>query len=255
MDTGTQTLSWMVAEAVGERAKVIDVNHWRPNVPWAAVQAAGFGFGIAKATEDIAFVDSTYAVNVAEMEKRGILHGSFHYFRGTFDPAEQVQHYYNIAKGTQWPPIVDVERRNNVNLSQVPLVAPSIFTARLKAFLNEAEYLFKRKPWIYTSYYSWKVLTNLPAWAAEYPLWVANYGVISPLLPAGWMSWDLWQWTSAYQIAGRGFDANWYNGTAADLRARLGVAQPVTLEQRVVDLEKRVDALEDRLTVLDGLLA
>src|SRR5207237_15422 len=57
---------------------------------------------------------------------------------------------------------------------------------------------------------------------ADYPLWVANYGVKCPVLPRGWRSWVFWQHAGnegrATGVKGA-VDLNVFRGTLEDLQA------------------------------------
>ena len=225
------------------RTAVIDTNHWRFSSPsvipaaFHAIHAAGFDFGIAKATEHISFVDDTYVPSVDAMEQEEMVDGSFHYYRTTFDPVAQAKHYYSIARNTHMFPVVDLERKNNVNAFGSPLVALSKVTADLWIFLNESDQLFGSQTWLYSSLYSIKTLTTVPAWFANRKLWVASYTTaLVPTLPPPWSNtgtWHLWQYTSAYPIAGKNYDANWFNGSKEQLLALCRGKLPLTLEQKV----------------------
>jgi GH25 family lysozyme M1 (1,4-beta-N-acetylmuramidase) len=63
-----------------------------------------------------------------------------------------------------------------------------------------------RKPMIYTNASSWSATGNTTEFAkAKYPLWVAEWGVSRPSVPAdNWASrgWSVWQYTSSGTVAG-----------------------------------------------------
>ena len=61
---------------------------------------------------------------------------------------------------------------------------------------------------------------NLDDSFGDYPLWVAEYEVDAPTLPAGWTSWYLWQWQGNAQVPGveHGADLNRV-GSGVDLSA------------------------------------
>jgi len=214
---------------------VLDISHWKYPVDFDAVRAAGFEFVIAKATEGETWIDPNYAEFVEEMGEHGIIDGSYHYFRGTFDPLIQASHYATIAGNAAIPLIVDVERINNVDANRVPLLAQGVFTSRLLAFLGRLEQHTGRRAWIYTNKYSWTTLTTSPAWSTTYKLWVASYAA-SPIVPPPWVTYILWQYTAAYPIAGKYYDANKFPGTKDELLALCQNAG-LTLEQRVKRLE------------------
>ncbi len=48
------------------------------------------------------------------------------------------------------------------------------------------------KPIIYTGPTFWN--QNMDREFGDYPLWISEYGVETPHVPAGWNAWQLWQW-------------------------------------------------------------
>ena len=75
-----------------------------------------------------------------------------------------------------------------------------------------------QSPIIYTNVSSWTALGNPASFARNgYPLWVANWDVASPLVPAGnWAGrgWRIWQHSSSGRVNGiKGrVDLNWLQG-------------------------------------------
>jgi len=55
----------------------------------------------------------------------------------------------------------------------------------------------------------------------DYPLWVANYGVSKPKLPASWERYVIWQYSEAGSVPGikKTVDLNALAGTFADLKS------------------------------------
>jgi lysozyme len=80
----------------------------------------------------------------------------------------------------------------------------------LRTFSRRTEKLLGVKPIIYTNQSSW-LATGDTKWFARhgFPLWVANYGVPRPAMPAdNWAGkgWTIWQFTSTGRV--RGIDGN-----------------------------------------------
>lgn len=91
---------------------------------------------------------------------------------------------------------------------------------------------------IYTAYYYWRERT-LPhmitvmqlAYFKQYPLWIANYNVTVPLVPAPWdaTEWTLWQITdngdgALYGVESKNIDLNYFNGDETDFENFFGVS-------------------------------
>ena len=72
----------------------------------------------------------------------------------------------------------------------------------------------------------------------HHPLWIANYGVSKPYVPAdnwGGQSWTIWQFSASGEVPGVNdgeppVDLNIFNGTRQDLKDWLGIddSQPVS---------------------------
>lgn len=72
----------------------------------------------------------------------------------------------------------------------------------IKAFIDEAKTDTGKTPIIYTSASWWSTCTaNSIAFGAD-PLWVADYGVSSPAIPAGWSHYTFWQNSDSGTVSG-----------------------------------------------------
>jgi len=90
-------------------------------------------------------------------------------------------------------------------------------------------------PGIYTAKGYWDQYGNAETYWQDKILWVANYGVTSPAVPAPWTNWTLWQYTPsgpaeeygvdpAFQ---KGIDLNRFNGTREEYLAFINADQTV----------------------------
>jgi len=184
----------------------IDVSHFSGAVDWDAVEKAGHRYAFLKATEGEDWLDPTFKDNMAALEKAGIARGAYHFFIAHDDPEVQARHFIEhvtLAKG-DLPPVVDVETLSNRPVPDLP--------ARLKKWLDLVEAHYGVKPIIYTSPKFWdhQVGTSF----AEYPLWVAEYGVDLPRIPIGWERWTLWQYSGDAKPTGvtKTADLNYLDG-------------------------------------------
>lgn len=84
--------------------------------------------------------------------------------------------------------IADVER----NPSFLPQL---VMQQRVKKYLLEIKRLTGEIASIYTAPGLWNGMIGQTAWAGEFQLWVAHYGVAKPTLPWGWKTYWLWQYT------------------------------------------------------------
>jgi len=199
----------------------IDVSHWQ-DVKWLDWKNKGYVFAWLKATEGTNWEDNTWKQKYSDAKQQDFYLGAYHYFRVAWNGAVQAAWFWNAIKDHQWdnPPMVDVERTNNLGYSQ------SVFAARLRNFLNEFEQLSGIRPVIYTNRSSWQQLIGHAAWATAYDLWVANYTTNAvPLIPDDWQGkgWKLWQYTSVP------LDQDRFDGSLADFLEWIGVPPSTNL--------------------------
>jgi GH25 family lysozyme M1 (1,4-beta-N-acetylmuramidase) len=195
----------------------IDVSIYQGDVDWKAVKQAGKAFAFARASLGTSVKDSTFAKNWAGMKAAGLLRGAYHFFHPSVDPVAQanlfasmIQQAGGMSEG-DLPPVADVE--------QFDKLAPAVVAEKVKQFLDAVEKATGRKPMVYSGLF---MSSALPQSLSEYPLWVANYGVKCPLLPAAWKGWYFWQHQGT---GGRtpgikaDVDQNIFNGTMDELVA------------------------------------
>jgi len=191
----------------------IDLSHHDGGVDWTDVAAAGHTFAIVKASEGVDNPDPSFPGHWPAMKEAGLIRGAYHFYVTEDDPAEQAKLF--IATVDLQPgdlaPAVDIELLGHDTRPGLP--------ARLKTFLSILEQHYGVKPIIYTGPNFWDA--NLDATFGDHPLWVAEYGVSDPRLPAGWTEWHLWQYSQDVTVPGveKAVDASHVNRTGADLGA------------------------------------
>jgi hypothetical protein len=130
--------------------------------------------------------------------------------------------------GHKWdlPPVLDIERDDKLTAQQI--------TPCVRDCLHLSEQRFGRKPIVYTAKWFWNKFVLPSAEWAQCDLWVASYGSGDAVLPAGWTTWKIWQYTGkghAPGIAGD-VDLNWFSGSYDDLLKYCQVAPPQPVGQR-----------------------
>jgi lysozyme len=223
--------------------KFIDTSHWEGLLDFYRLFENDIFAYYLKATEGYTFIDDTFLPSIPLINNVGGIWGAYHYFRIQYDPIKQAEHFYNLAKNTQLPPVVDVEKINNLGYSK------SYFTIQLDICLRKVQELFQRKVTIYTGYYPWTELTTSPGWASNYYLWIANYGVTFPKIPLPWTNYLFWQYTDREVIGKYTIDANYYRGTKEQLYNLANVIPSVTLEQRVANVEADIEFIKEKLGI------
>jgi lysozyme len=93
-----------------------------------------------------------------------------------------------------------------------------VVIANLTSLLAALQQWTGRQPMIYTDSGFWNGLGT--GAFGTYPLWIAQYEVTAPTLPAGWALWDFWQHSETGSIAGiqGSVDLNVYSGSLAALQ-------------------------------------
>jgi GH25 family lysozyme M1 (1,4-beta-N-acetylmuramidase) len=191
-------------------------------INWSQVAAAGYRFALVKATQGTYYTNPYFSGDYAAVEAAGMFRAAYHFA----DPsasggAAQADYLLNAAPyaadGLTLARALDLE-----NLQGVPFcygLSTSGMVAWIAAFSNEVGLRTGRLPIIYTRAGWWNQCTGNSAAFAGNPLWVANYGASSPTLPAGWVQWTYWQWTSTGTVPGisGNVDLSYFNGDASAL--------------------------------------
>lgn len=183
------------AEPPPSDVRGIDVSHYSGAVDWGAVRGAGVHFAYVKATEGVDAADPAFASHWEELGKDpSILRGAYHFYVTEDDPEEQARFFLSTVtlRPGDLPPVVDIEILGH---GTQPGLAD-----RLATFLGIVERETGTRPIIYTSPNFWNA--HLTDRFGDYPLWVAEYGVGTPVTPEGWDDWTLWQWEKDVDVPG-----------------------------------------------------
>ncbi len=205
--------------ALDNNALGIDVSLWQKDLDWAALKQAGVTFAFTKATQGTGIVDPYFAKNWPAIKAAGIVRGAYHFFQGALDPLKQAAFFVQTAKPEKGdlPLVLDVESSGGL--------APAALASSIFSCLQEIERLSGVRPIIYTGPNFWNTsvaVPSAPAWTGNYPLWIANYtSAPQPLIPKGWTTWALWQYTEQGHMTGcaGNLDLDHYSGTVDDLTA------------------------------------
>jgi GH25 family lysozyme M1 (1,4-beta-N-acetylmuramidase) len=189
---------------VGPTLPGIDVSHWQGTIDWERVAEKGKRFAFLKATDGHEFLDSTFFTNRSGARANGLLVGAYHFARpdpSKGDAVEEARWFVSQAdpRPGNLLPVLDLETSRGLDQEGVTLWA--------RRWTAEVRRLTGVTPLVYTSPYGWARRTGDSRALARdgSPLWVAHWGVESPLLPAGeWdgNGWHVWQYTSHGQVAG-----------------------------------------------------
>jgi GH25 family lysozyme M1 (1,4-beta-N-acetylmuramidase) len=197
----------------------LDVSRWQTTINWPQVAAAGERFVVMKATEGTEYVDPMYATNRAGAMGVGIPMAAYHFASPDASPNEAVleaDHYVAVAGLTAGNllPALDLEQTGGLSVPALQVW--------VRSWLDEVTAQLGIAPMIYVSPTFWMTSmgndTSIPQ-AGYKVLWIANWGVSSPTVPAAnWNGngWTFWQYTDCGNVAGITtgcVDLDWFNGT------------------------------------------
>jgi lysozyme len=195
---------------------VIDISHYQAGIDLPTFRAAGGLAVIAKATQGTTIADPSFGGFASSAEAVGLAFASYHYLT-TDDPAQQASFYIATAVP---PPggrvCVDwegagVTAANVVSfLKAVALMRPDL---QLTVYCDPAT--------------AATIDSASATWLkANTSLWIAEYGVSKPTVPAPWTTWSLWQYSDDATNPGYSgqMDANKFNGSNGNLIKWFGPA-------------------------------
>lgn len=193
--------------------KGLDVSYYDGNIDWTKVKQ-GHDFAIARVSDGTGFKDPQFANNWSGMKQAGVIRGVYQFFRASQDPIAQADLLLTTvamlgSDPTDLPPVADVEVLDGQSAATL--------RTNLQKWLDHVEQKIGRKPIIYTgpSFGT----TNLGTTFNAYPLWVANWGVMCPSMPANWTGWKFWQTSDMGTVSGisGAVDLDEWNGTLQEL--------------------------------------
>ena len=208
-----------VAPPSGALLPGLDVSRWQATINWPQVKAAGKQFVVMKATEGTGYVDPMYATNRAGAMGVGIPMAAYHFASPDTSPNEAVleaDHYVAVAGLTAGNllPALDLEQTGGLTVAALQVW--------VRSWLDEVTAKLGIHPMIYVSPNFWTTSmgNNTSIALAGYKvLWIANWGVTSPTVPAAnWSGygWTFWQYTDCGHVAGITtgcVDLDRFNGT------------------------------------------
>jgi lysozyme len=192
----------------------VDVSQFQGTIDWKKVRASGRTFAYAKATAGINHGDPTFAQNYAAIKAAGLLRGAFHTFSAGVDGKTQADKFISTIGTLQpgdLPPALDVE-------PQVA-VSASVLQAEIGQWMAQVQAVTGRTPIVYSSGVG--LQQALGSGTSGDLLWISNYGVACPTLPAGAQKWVFWQYADNGAVPGipGAVDLNRFNGNLVGLNA------------------------------------
>lgn len=173
----------------------------------------GIMYAMLKAYEYVE--DTRFKDRWESMKEHGILRGAYDFFHPNKDAVAQAKAFCSIVGPLQkgdLPSWLDWETTGGT-LTAADKVAGL-------SWLNEVEQIQGFTPGIYGSSSFLQDLW-LDSRFSKYSLWIAEYGVKCPLIPAPWTTWQFWQTTEGKSVPGMSgpCDTDIFNGTMEQLQA------------------------------------
>jgi GH25 family lysozyme M1 (1,4-beta-N-acetylmuramidase) len=193
--------------------KGIDVSYYQSNIDWARVKADGVEFAFIRVSDGTGFSDPKFQRNWDGAKANGVRRGAYQFFRSNQNPEAQADLLADAIGQLEpgdLPPVIDVESTDGQSASTI--------RAKVQRWLDRVEARLGVRAIIYTGAYFWRDQAGGGDFA-EYPLWIAHYGTLCPLVPPTWSQWTFHQHTSSGRVQGisGNVDMNVFNGTRAQL--------------------------------------
>ncbi|KAJ7223687.1 glycoside hydrolase family 25 protein [Mycena haematopus] len=224
--------SVLVSQDIAKRAQPqgIDVSHFQGTVNWASIKANGISFVYIKATEATTFEDPNFNANYNGATTAGLIRGAYHFAHPDSSSGAAQAKYFLAhggmcsADGITLPGALDIEY--NPSGAECYGLSASAMVSWISDFSSTYHAATTRYPVIYTTTDWWTTCTgNSAAFAANSPLWIAEYSSSLGALPAGWRKalpvlvlnnifTTFWQYADSGPNPG---DQDSFNGNAAGL--------------------------------------
>lgn len=169
--------------------KGIDVSQYQgKNLPWQAIKDSGVEFVIARAGHGVT-VDPTFMDNINGASWVGLATGAYWYFEADHDPEHQADLFLDATEFVDMVPFIDFESLEGRTPAQALVACEEV--GRELEMAGDV-------PILYTCFDFWHAKLGNPvdSWLTTLDLWVANYGVKTPLVPDPWKKrgWRMWQY-------------------------------------------------------------
>jgi GH25 family lysozyme M1 (1,4-beta-N-acetylmuramidase) len=184
----------------------LDISSWQGTIDFGKVRGSGRRFVIAKVTEGTTWTDANYLRNRKGAVGAGLRFTGYHYARpgtATGDAVHEADHFLaqlGLVRGMLIPAL-DLEVSGGLGVSALQ--------SWTKTFVGRVYSRTGVRPMIYTNASFWRYHMGDTSWFANngYRMWIAQWKVASPSLPASnWSSrsWTFWQYTNCGSVPGIG---------------------------------------------------
>ncbi|MGH2407440.1 MAG: glycoside hydrolase family 25 protein [Candidatus Limnocylindrales bacterium] len=195
----------------------LDVSQWQGTIAWSRVASAGKRFAFIRASAGSLSNDPRYVANRAGAKAAGLKVGAYHFANPDSKPGDalaEADFFLSLATPAQGDllPVLDLEVNNGLSTADLQAWAMT-WLERVRSKLGV-------RAMIYSSPNFWQTQmgdTTAFAAAGYQVLWIANWGVKQPTVPAAnWdgKGWTFWQYSSCGSVSGIGgcVDLDRYHG-------------------------------------------
>ena len=173
----------------------IDVSQWQGNINFEAVSQSGIEVVYIKSSEGYS-VDPYFETNYKKATDAGLKVGVYHYVTATTVEEAQSEAAFFVSnlegKTIDCRLAMDFEYFGNLSRNQINEIG--------LAFLQTVESLSGKEVVVYSD--TSNVINIWDETIAQYPLWVAEYGVESPQANGTWLDWVGFQYSDTGIISG-----------------------------------------------------
>lgn len=196
-----------------------DISNYQSSADLSSAASAGAKFVIIKATEGTSYTSPSFSAQYTAATNSGLIRGAYHFAHpDSSSGATQASFFLNhgggwSGDGITLPGMLDLE-----SVSGSPTcygLTQSQMVDWIEDFGETYNAKTGRYPMIYTNAGWWNECVASSAFAANYPLVVANYGVTSPKIPNGFKYYSFWQYADQGQYPG---DQDVWNGDEGSLK-------------------------------------
>lgn len=190
------TSVFALSPSSNEISKGIDVSEWQGDINFKKVKDAGIKVVYIRAGQGFSYEDAKFEENYKNAKENGLKIGVYHYVtaRTTEDAITQAKFFASLIsnKEIDCKLGMDYEYFGNLTNSQINNVA--------LAYIKELENITGKEVVVYSNTYNAKYTFSKEV--AQYPLWVAQYGLSEPQDNGKWNSWEGFQYSSSGKVNG-----------------------------------------------------
>ena len=174
----------------------IDVSVYQGEINYEEVKDVGIDFVYIRSSEGTTYIDSYFRRNYEQAKANGLKVGFYHYLtaRNVEEAKAQAEFFVNTIRGTSpdCKLAMDFESFGNLSIGEINEISIT--------FLNTVKSLSGKDVIIYSDAYNAR--NTFDSRLTEFPLWVAEYGVQTPIENGKWENWAGWQYTSTGRVSG-----------------------------------------------------